>query len=107
MVGLNRKSGKEGLRKATEATSLKPSPAQMKKIRKIVEEDRKLLDIWMVEYQDISETYIGRKGESRESMDQVPKSDHWKIPLMATLLTLIIFFTGIFLFSLFLSLVSL
>ncbi len=45
MVGLNRKSGKEGLRKATKATSLKPSPVQMKRIRKKIRKDRKLLEL--------------------------------------------------------------
>lgn len=44
MVGF-RRSGKEGLKKATKVTSLKPSPAVMRKIRKQIRKDRKLLDI--------------------------------------------------------------
>ena len=45
--------------------------------------------------------YIGQKGEGLSEAMKVPESYSWKVPLIATLLTILIFFTGIFIIDLF------
>ncbi len=53
----------------------------------------------MTKYGDALETYVGYK----DKMVKVPNDWHWKVPLTALCLSILIFFTGIFVIDLFFS----